>query len=203
MHKGFMKIIAATSNKNKVIEIKNKFACMADLEIIPLSYYDNAPEIIEDGRTFSENALKKARIIRDFTGEISMADDSGLVVDALDGEPGIYSARYGGGSLSDIDRYNLILGKMRGVEETRRTARFICSVAFAFPDGTEFTAEGVCEGIIASEPRGCNGFGYDPVFYIPELDRTMAELSLEEKNRISHRAMALESAYRLFSGYMN
>lgn len=198
-----MKIIVATSNNNKMIEIKDKFARMADLEFIPMSFYGNVPEIAEDGITFAENALKKARIVRDFTGEISMADDSGLVVDALDGEPGIYSARYGGKALTDTDRYLLILGKMQGIEETRRTARFICSVAFAFPGGREFVTEGACEGVITYEPRGSSGFGYDPVFYIPELGRTMAEISLDEKNRISHRARALESAYRLLPGYLN
>lgn len=196
-----MKIIAATSNKNKIIEINNKFAGITGLEIIPLSEYKGVPEIIEDGRTFSENALKKARAIRDFTGEISLADDSGLVVDAIGGEPGIYSARYGGENLTDADRYNLILEKLKGVEENSRNARFICSIAMAFPDGREFYTEGVCEGRIAFVPGGNNGFGYDPVFFIPELECTMAEISLEEKNRISHRARALESAYRIFSGY--
>ncbi len=192
-----MKIVIATSNKNKIVEIKNKFSEIKDLEIIPLSDYNSVPEIIEDGRDFSENAMKKARNARDFTGEISLADDSGLVVDALGGEPGIYSARYGGENLTDIDRYNLILEKMQKITESYRSARFICSIAMAFPDGDEFCTDGVCEGMITFAPRGSKGFGYDPVFYIPELGCTMAEISLDDKNRISHRARALESACRL------
>lgn len=195
-----MKIVIATSNKNKIVEIEKIFSSVDGVEVVPLSSYRNPPEIIEDADTFKGNALKKARIIRDFTGEISLADDSGLSVDALGGEPGVYSARYGGEDLSDRDRYNLLLEKMNGVPYSLRTARFICAIAVAFPDGSEFTAEGACEGVIAPEPRGDSGFGYDPVFYIPEMKSTMAELSLDEKNRISHRGRALESAFKIFSG---
>lgn len=195
-----MKIVIASSNKNKILEIKDKFSSIEGLEIIPLSEYKDIPQIVEDADTFKGNALKKAKIIRDFTGEISLADDSGLVVDALNGEPGVYSARYGGEKASDIDRYKLVLEKMRGVEEKKRTARFICAIAMALPDGREFVTEGACEGLITYEPCGANGFGYDPVFYIPELKSTMAEINLDEKNRISHRAKALESAYKIFSG---
>jgi len=194
-----MKIVIATSNKNKVVEIKDKFSSISDIEIISLSDYENIPEIVEDADNFKGNALKKAEIIRDFTGEISLADDSGLEIDALNGEPGVYSARYGNENFSDIDRYNLVLEKMRGVDETKRTARFICAIAMAFPDGREFVTEGKCEGTISTEPSGSGGFGYDPVFYIPELKSTMAEISLSEKNKISHRAKALESAYKIFS----
>ena len=195
-----MKIVIASSNKNKILEIKDKFSSIKGLEIISLSEYKDVPEIVEDADTFKGNALKKAQIIRDFTGEISLADDSGLVVDALNGEPGVYSARYGGESLSDIDRYRLVLEKMRGVEETGRSARFICAIAMVLPDGREFVTEGACEGMIALEPAGTNGFGYDPVFYIRELKSTMAEITLDIKNRISHRAKALESASKIFSG---
>lgn len=195
-----MKIVIASSNKNKILEIKDKFSSKKDIEIISLSEYENIPEIIEDADTFEGNALKKAKIIRDFTGEISLADDSGLVVDALDGEPGVYSARYGGEGLSDSDRYNLVLEKMRGVKDDNRTARFVCAIAMALPDGREFVTEGVCEGYISTAPVGEKGFGYDPLFYIPEFKSTMAEISLAEKNRISHRAKALESAYEIFSG---
>jgi len=195
-----MKIVIATSNKNKIIEIKNKFSSIRGLEIIPMSEYKDIPLIIEDADSFKGNALKKARIIRDFTGEISLADDSGLVVDALGGEPGVYSARYGGENLTDTDRYNLLLEKMRGIETGRRSARFICAIAMALPGGGEFTAEGACEGVISAEPAGSGGFGYDPVFYIPGLKLTMAEISLDQKNRISHRAKALESAYKIFTG---
>ncbi|MCL1865606.1 MAG: XTP/dITP diphosphatase [Spirochaetes bacterium] len=193
-----MKIVAASSNKNKILEIKDKFSSISELEIIPLSEYGNIPEIIEDGDTFLENAIKKAKVIRDYTGEITIADDSGLVVDFLNGEPGVYSARYGGKNLTDIDRYNLILEKMGDVEFDKRTARFICAIVIAFPNGKIITAEEKCEGIIAYKPGGTMGFGYDPIFYLPELKSTMAEISLSEKNKISHRGKALESAYKLF-----
>ena len=193
-----MKIVAASSNKNKIIEIKDKFSKIPEIEIIPLSEYNNIPEIIEDGDTFLENAIKKAKIIRDFTGEITIADDSGLVVDFLNGEPGVYSARYGGENLTDIDRYNLVLKKMSGVESDKRTARFICEIVIAFPNGRIITAAGACEGMITYEPSGTNGFGYDPIFYLPEFKSTMAEISLAEKNKISHRGKALEAAYKLF-----
>jgi len=193
-----MKIVAASSNKNKIIEIKDKFSGIPELEIIPLSEYNNVPEIIEDGDTFLANAIKKAKIIRDFTGEITIADDSGLVVDFLNGEPGVYSARYGGENLTDIDRYNLVLKKMNGVEFDKRTARFICEIVIAFPNGRIIAASGACEGIITHEPAGTKGFGYDPIFYLPELKSTMAEISLAGKNKISHRGKALEAAYKLF-----
>ena len=195
-----MKIVAASSNRNKIIEIKDKFSKISAIEIVPLSEYNNIPEIIEDGDTFLANAIKKAEIIRDFTGEITIADDSGLVVDFLNGEPGVYSARYGGENLTDIDRYNLVLEKMSGVEFDKRTARFICEIVIAFPDGRIITASGACEGIITHEPAGTKGFGYDPIFYIPELKSTMAEISLAEKNKISHRGKALDAAYKLFLG---
>ncbi len=195
-----MKIVIASSNKNKILEIRDKFSSISGIEIISLSEYSNIPEIIEDADSFKGNALKKARIIRDFTGEISLADDSGLAVDALNGGPGVYSARYGGENLSDIDRYKLLLEKMTDVADEDRSAGFICAIAMALPDGREFVTEGRCEGVISREPSGSNGFGYDPVFYIPELKATMAEINLAEKNRISHRAKALESAYEIFSG---
>jgi len=195
-----MRIVIASSNKNKILEIRDKFSSISGIEIISLSEYSNIPEIVEDADSFKGNALKKARIIRDFTGEISLADDSGLVVDALNGEPGVFSARYGGENLSDIDRYKLLLEKMTGVADGDRSARFVCAIAMALPDGREFVTEGGCEGVISREPSGGNGFGYDPVFYIPELKATMAEINLSEKNRISHRAKALESAQEIFSG---
>jgi XTP/dITP diphosphohydrolase len=119
-------------------------------------------------------------------------------VDFLGGEPGVYSARYGGENLTDIDRYKLILEKMGDLEFNKRTARFICEIVIAFPDGRIITAQGSCEGIIAYQPSGHYGFGYDPIFYLPEFKSTMAELSLAEKNKISHRGKALEAAYKLF-----
>lgn len=189
-----MKLVIATGNKNKILEIKDKFSDAGHLEIIPLSEFSGVPDIIEDADSFSGNAMKKARVIRDFTGLPSMADDSGLVIDALNGEPGVYSARYGGDGLTDIDRYNLVLEKMKNIPDEERCARFVCSIAIAMPDGREFSTDGICEGRIAIVPCGENGFGYDPVFYLPEYGRTMAEITLEIKNRISHRGKALDLA---------
>lgn len=189
-----MKLVIATGNKNKILEIKDKFSDAGHLEIIPLSEFSGVPDIIEDADSFSGNAMKKARVIRDFTGLPSMADDSGLVIDALNGEPGVYSARYGGDGLTDIDRYNLVLEKMKNIPDEKRCARFVCSIAIAMPDGREFSTDGICEGRIAIVPCGENGFGYDPVFYLPEYGRTMAEIALEIKNRISHRGKALDLA---------
>lgn len=189
-----MKLVIATGNRNKILEIKEKFSKAEHLEIIPLSEFNGIPEIVEDADTFSGNAMKKARVIRDFTGLPSMADDSGLVIDALDGEPGVYSARYGGGELDDRGRYLLVLQKMKGVPAEKRSARFVCSIAIAMPDGREFLTEGVCEGEIAEAPCGENGFGYDPIFNLPEHGKTMAEITLDIKNRISHRGKALDLA---------
>jgi XTP/dITP diphosphohydrolase len=189
-----MKLVLATKNKNKVREITDKFSGIKCMEILSLLDFESPPDILEDGKTFRENALKKARGICRFTSLPSLADDSGLVIDALGGDPGVYSARYGGENLTDLDRNNLVLSKMKGVPDVNRTARFVCVIAAAFPDGTELISEGSCEGVIADWMRGDNGFGYDPVFYLPERGKTMAELPLSEKNMISHRAAALESA---------
>lgn len=189
-----MKLVIATGNRNKIVEIKEKFADTGHLEIISLMEFKDIPEIIEDADTFHGNAIKKARVIRDFTGLPAMADDSGLVVDALNGEPGILSARYGGEGLTDIDRYLLVLEKMKGVPDVQRSARFICAIAIALPDGREFLCQGECEGRIALVPCGDKGFGYDPIFYLSEYGRTMAELTLDVKNIISHRGKALDQA---------
>jgi XTP/dITP diphosphohydrolase len=164
------------------------------MEILSLLDFESPPDILEDGETFRDNALKKARGICLFSSMPSLADDSGLVIDALGGAPGVYSARYGGEKLTDFDRNILVLSKMKDVPGGKRTARFVCVIAAAFPDGTELISEGSCEGVIAEGMRGDYGFGYDPVFYLPERGKTMAELPLSEKNRISHRAAALESA---------
>jgi len=189
-----MKLVIATNNRNKIREIRDKFADISSLELIPLNDFPDPPEVIEDGNSFRENAYKKARDIASYTGSPSMADDSGLAVDALHGRPGIYSARYGGDSATDADRNRMILEEMRGIPIERRGARFICVIAIVFPDGRSFFAEGSCEGVIAETMKGGHGFGYDPIFYLPGHGKTMAELPLQEKNRISHRAKALEAA---------
>ena len=189
-----MKILLATKNKNKTIEIYEKFSNISGLSIIDLNEFHNAPKVPETGTSFEENALLKARAIAEFSGETTLADDSGLVVDALGGRPGIYSARYGGEGLSDRDRYLLLLDEMKDIPLSKRTARFVCSVVIYRPDKSHHAVRGECEGVIALSPAGDRGFGYDPVFYLPEYDLTMAELPLEKKNTISHRARALEKA---------
>lgn len=198
-----MKIVLATSNKNKIREIKEKVLNRHRIELLTLTDFGGYPDIIENADTFAGNALIKARAVREYTGMIALADDSGLVVDALNGEPGIYSARYGGEKISDIDRYRLLLSKMENIPDEKRTARFVCSIAIVFPDGKEYIAEGTCEGLISRKPSGDNGFGYDPVFYIPEYGMTMAEMPSELKNRISHRAKAIESADIILSGIID
>lgn len=190
-----MKIVIATSNQNKVKEIKKIFSPIKDLEIISLSDLENSPEIIEDGSTFEENAMKKAYMISKFTDLPVIADDSGLEIDALNGEPGVYSARYGGKNLTDHQRNQLVLEKMKGHDN--RKARFVCAISILIPDEKKHTLRGECSGIILDEIRGKNGFGYDPIFFLPEKGMTMAEISMEEKNRISHRAKALEKAKKI------
>lgn len=201
-----MKLVLATKNKNKVIEIQNKFSNITGLELIPLSIYEQPPEVEEDGATFEENALKKGRKISDYTKLSVLSDDSGLVVDALNGRPGIYSARYIGKNATDYDRNCQILKEMEGFKNNRE-ARFICAIAIVFPDGKSYTTHGECKGTIGNSIKGANGFGYDPIFHLPDFGKTMAELTLEEKNKISHRAKALEKArellFKLLSGNLN
>jgi XTP/dITP diphosphohydrolase len=154
----------------------------------------------ETGATYAENALVKARTTAGLTGSLSLGDDSGLEVDALGGEPGLYTARFGGPGLDDRGRWQLLLERLRGVPPARRTARFRCVIALAGPAFGEKVVEGVAEGVIAEAPRGASGFGYDPVFFHPPLGRTFAELSDAEKARVSHRGLALAAARRLLAG---
>jgi len=191
-----IKLLVATNNLGKVREYE------ALLRGLPLTLTYLAQEGIdieleETGSTFAENARLKAIAYARVSGLLTLADDSGLEVDALGGEPGTRSARYAGRGASDEDRYRLLLSKLEGVPWERRTARFRCVIAVARPQGEVRTAEGTCEGVIAFEPKGEHGFGYDPVFYMPEHGRTMAELRPEVKNRISHRARAAEGARRI------
>ncbi|OHD65746.1 MAG: non-canonical purine NTP pyrophosphatase, RdgB/HAM1 family [Spirochaetes bacterium RBG_13_51_14] len=192
-----MKLVIATHNIGKIREIRNKFADIPGLELVPLSDFPDAPEVIENGKTFKENAHRKAREAARFTGLPAMADDSGLVVDALGGRPGVRSARYGQLSAADADRNRMILDELRDVPADRRTTRFVCVISIQFPDGGGYFAEGACEGIIAESMRGSHGFGYDPIFYLPDVKKTMAELTMEEKNRISHRAKALDAMRKI------
>lgn len=184
-----MEIVVATRNKGKMKEILS-FG-IPSIVFTSLEQFPTIGDIEETGLTFKDNALIKARHVCHATGLPALADDSGLVVDALNGEPGVYSARYGN-MKTDEERYMLLLQKMKNVPDNKRQARFVCVMALVFPDGREYIEEGVCEGIIAEEPAGDNGFGYDPVFFIPELGKTMAQLPLDVKNAISHRARALQ-----------
>ena len=186
-----IEVVIATRNAGKLLEIQSILAPLG-LKIISLSHFPEIPEIIEDGQTFEENAVKKAVAVARQTGRIAIADDSGLAVDALHGRPGVFSSRYAGENATDADRYRKLLKEMAEIPQRKRGAAFICAIAVASPEGKTETVEGQCHGEIAPTPRGSHGFGYDPVFYLPELGKTMAELDPEVKNRISHRARALE-----------
>jgi XTP/dITP diphosphohydrolase len=186
-------IVLATRNMGKVEEFR---AIMADLpvRILSLADFPEMPETPETGTSFAENAELKAKAAVRFTGKLSLADDSGLEVDALGGEPGVMSSRFGGPGASDRDKYMRILDLLEGVEDAKRTARFRAAIAISTLEGETVVVEGSCEGRIAHSPSGERGFGYDPVFYIPELKKTMAELLPEEKNPISHRGKAMKAA---------
>ena len=187
------RIVFATGNAHKMIEIRQILEDLG-MPVISMKEVGVDPEIIEDGTTFEENALIKAReVAKLLPNDIVLADDSGLEVDALNKEPGIYSARYAGENTSYEIKNQLILDRVKDVPEEKRTARFACSVAAVFPDGTEKVVRENMEGRIAYESAGANGFGYDPIFYLPEYGCTSAELSPEDKNAISHRGKALRA----------
>ena len=191
-----MEIVIASNNVHKIDEIRDKLRPLLDITVHAMKDRCGSMDIEETGKTFEDNALIKARAVHDFCKMAVLADDSGLVVDFLKGEPGVYSARYGGLS-SDQERNMLLLSKLEGVPTADRTARFVCVMALCREDGTETVVRGECEGIIAEAPSGSCGFGYDPIFYIPEFECTMAQLSMEQKNRISHRARALDSLHHM------
>jgi XTP/dITP diphosphohydrolase len=185
------RLLIATRNKGKLRE----YEPLLDGLPVMLTYLTEEGidhDVEETGSTFTENAVQKAGEYARISGLLTLADDSGLEVDALGGEPGIRSARYGGPGATDEDRYRLLLERMRGVPEENRSARFHCVIAVAEPGGTTYTSEGVCEGVIAFAPEGSHGFGYDPVFFMPEFGKTMAQLPAETKNRVSHRARAAQ-----------
>ncbi|MDD2959546.1 MAG: XTP/dITP diphosphatase [Lachnospiraceae bacterium] len=185
------RIIFATGNQGKMREIRMIMGDMG-MEILSMKEAGLEADIIEDGKTFEENALIKARTIWKMTkNDIVLADDSGLEIDYLNKEPGIYSARYMGEDTSYDIKNTKILERLNGVKEEERTARFVCSIACALPGGKTLTSRGVMEGRIGYEIRGENGFGYDPVFYLPAIGCTSAELSPEQKNELSHRGKAL------------
>lgn len=190
-------IVLATGNEGKVKEFEGLLLGVAG-KIIGLGDLESPPEIVEDGETFMENALKKARIIAKYSGRPALADDSGLAVDALGGKPGVYSARYAGEGATDDDNIDKLLRELGDAEN--RNARFVCFLALVTPDGKETVVSGKCEGVILTERRGSGGFGYDPVFYLPEYGKTMAEIPPALKNEISHRARAAEKLVHLLKG---
>ena len=194
-------MIFATGNQGKMKEIREILAD-TEYEVVSMKEAGVDAEIIEDGTTFEENAVIKAKAIMELTGELTLADDSGLEVDALNGEPGVYSARYMGEDTSYRIKNQSLVDRLEGVPVEKRTARFVCVIAAAFPDGTVCTTKGTIEGKIGYEERGENGFGYDPIFYLPDMSRTTAELSPEEKNAVSHRGKALAAMKEQIASYL-
>jgi len=191
-----MDIVLASRNPKKIEELRSLLSDLP-LQVLSLTDFPDIPETPETGMTFAENAELKAKAAARATGRVALADDSGLEVDALGGQPGILSNRFAGPGATDRDKYMRILELLEGVPDEERTARFRAAVAIATPEGETVLVEGTCEGRIAHEPRGDNGFGYDPIFLLPQLGKTMAELPASEKNRISHRAKALQSAKKV------
>lgn len=184
-------VIIATKNPGKAKEFEDIFA-RRGLAVKTLLDHPEIPEVEETGTTFEENATLKAETISKALNKMVIGDDSGLMVDALEGRPGIYSARYAGEPKNDQNNTNKLLTELAGVPEEKRTARFYCALAVGIPGRETFTVSGTVDGRILEEQRGSNGFGYDPVFYVPEKGKAMAELSSDEKNKISHRANALK-----------
>lgn len=187
------KLVIATRNAGKAREMAQAL-CGIPYDIVSLADYPDAPDVEETGSTFADNAILKATAYAEYAGEVTLADDSGLEVDALGGAPGVLSARF---ASTDTARNAKLLDLMQDVPDGERSARFRCVIAIAEPGSSAKTCEGSVEGVIAREPRGANGFGYDPVFYVPDLARHMAEMTAEEKNAISHRGKALEKAKAL------
>ena len=183
-----MKVVLASHNKKKMVEMKTILSAMG-VEVLSQADVGVDLEPEETGTTFAENAAIKAQAVMEATGLPAIADDSGLMVDALNGEPGVYSARYGGPGLDDTGRWQLLLKNMEGKED--RACRFVCAIACVLADGETVTVRGECEGELLHENHGAGGFGYDPLFYVPEYECTFGELAPEVKNRISHRARAL------------
>ncbi len=194
-------VVLATRNRNKVIEL---VALLGNpgITIRTLDEFPDAPDVVEDGTTCEANAVKKARAIAEFTGLPAVADDTGLEVDALGGRPGVYAARYAGDDATYEDNCRKLLQELAGVPPERRTARFLTVAAVALPSDEIRVAQGTLEGVIAEEARGTLGFGYDPVFLIPELGKTLAQLSAEQKNQISHRAKAFAKMREILSASM-
>ena len=195
-----MRIIAATQNKGKIKEIQEIFSPLG-FEVISQKEAGFDIDVVENGETFEENAMIKARAIFELSHEAVIADDSGLLVDALNGAPGVYSARYAGENATDADKMNKLLGELEGKSD--RQAKFVSALVMILKDGKTFTATGEVLGRITDKPYGENGFGYDPIFYSDELKKTFGEASDSEKNEISHRGRGLLKLYEMVAGYIN
>ncbi len=193
-----IKLLLATNNQGKVHEYKDLLQGIR-LEIVTPDQVGLHLNVAETGSTFAENACLKAVAFSQASGLLTLADDSGLEVDALNGEPGVLSSRYAGENATDEDKINYLLARLQDVPWEKRTAHFRCIIALAFPDGKVEFCSGECYGIILREAQGHGGFGYDPVFYFPELKQTLAEIPMEVKNRISHRARAAQEAFKILN----
>ncbi len=193
-----MEIVLATRNPHKAEELRDLLKDL-DLEILSLSDFPEIPEVEEDSGTFRDNAIKKALIVARLTGKIALADDSGLEIDALGGRPGVLSSRFAGQEATDEENNKKVLRLLKDVPNEKRKARFRCIIAVAQPAGEVETAEGILEGEIGFRPEGKAGFGYDPLFIVPEFGKTIAQLGKDTKNRISHRAQAVEEAKRILA----
>lgn len=196
------RLLLATTNKGKAAEYRDLLKGL-DFEIVTLEQAGISQEAEESYNTFEENARHKAAFYAELGGLLTLADDSGLEVEALNGEPGVRSSRYAGDNATDADRVDFLLNKLKDTPQKQRRARFRCVIAVAHPDGPVETVEGTCEGYISIEPRGWNGFGYDPVFYLPRYNKTIAELPPEIKNRISHRGRAAARARSLLANALD
>lgn len=186
-------LVLASSNQGKIAEFQ-KLLDGLEIKVLSMADFPEIGEIVENGQSFAENALIKARAVCMVTGRAALADDSGLMVDALDGAPGIYSARFAGEQHDDAANNQKLLHLLEEVPDEKRTGQFFCAIAIVLPDGREYTVEGACPGKILRQLKGTGGFGYDPLFYVEELQKTFAELTMEEKNRISHRGQANQKA---------
>jgi XTP/dITP diphosphohydrolase len=195
-------ILIATKNRGKAKEFDEIFNPMGYQVLTLLDMPENL-DVEETGTTFEENAKLKAETISHYFGVPVLADDSGLIIDALEGRPGVFSARYAGVEKNDLANMEKVLLEMKGIKGNERTARFHCSLALALPDQNTITTFGTVEGYIAEEPIGTNGFGYDPIFYVPTHDKTMAQLTSEEKNNISHRHNAIQKLKRIMNNLFN
>lgn len=189
--KGQECIVIATKNKGKLEEFRQLLAKLP-YEVVSMAEAGFMDDIEENGETFEENALIKAKCVRNAVRATVIADDSGLEVDYLGGAPGVYSARYAGEGATDAERNRKLLNELSGIPMEKRSARFVCAIAVVFPDGSSLTVRGTCDGYIAEKPAGSNGFGYDPLLYVPEIGMTIAQMDAELKNSISHRGNALK-----------